>query len=172
MDHSFSKTDCKYVTNKEYIENFKNKVDEQLENLNKIFDQLQEIAKNDILKDITKENAIEESSANIGRYQRWLDRLYNRKIKLNKNETILKRIRSEIKHYYKYNSDISDSIKSETALKNYVEGNGCYLALEEYVQNERALVEFIEGTVKNLHNRNFTIKNIIEMWGYELGIIK
>ncbi|MFW6130959.1 MAG: recombination mediator protein UvsY [Atribacterota bacterium] len=171
MDHSFSKN-CKYVTNKDFIKNFVDQIDNLKEKLDENFNKLRKIAEDDILKDINKENAIEEASANISRYQRWLDRFYKLKIDLNNHETKLKKIRSELRHHYKYNSDISDSIKSDTALKSYIEGNLCYLKYNEYIENKKVLVEFVEGTIKNLHNRNFTIKNIIEMWGYELGIVK
>jgi len=159
---------CKWVTNEEFIKKFLKRMKEGIEQLDEKIDKYKEAAEEDF-NSITKENVIEESNANIGKYQRWLDRLLRNKLDLNKLINKKNKMETEIYHYYRNNCDLSDKIKYDSTANKYVQANDCFISLNELIMNKKALINFIEGIVQNLHNRNFTIKNIISVWTAELG---
>jgi RNAse (barnase) inhibitor barstar len=86
MDHTFSNT-CRWVQDKEFIKKYVEKIQDAKNNLDTLFDELKEQIEKDLCT-VTKENVIEESTANISKYQRWIDRLYQVQTKVNK---VLKR---------------------------------------------------------------------------------
>jgi len=160
---------CKYVTDKSFIDSYVQKVTSLQEKLDTTFEEYIEQAKKDTSY-ITKEIVMEELNANIGKFQRWLERLYSSKKLLNDLEAKLQKMETQIFHYYKFCSDFSTSLKYDSAVTRYVDANECRLALYELIKNYKALIEFIENTAKNLNNRNYTIKNIIDVWTHELGL--
>jgi hypothetical protein len=158
---------CKWVTDKDHIESYSKKLSQSKQKQDDRYKNLLEVAENDFCE-VNRENIQEETMANIGKYQRWIDRLYQEKKVFNTIKQKKNQMEGELYHYYKFNCDFN--IKTEAAISKYISANKCYIALSELMDNQKSLIEFVEGLVQNLHNRNFAIKNVITLWCSELGI--
>lgn len=167
MDYMNGK--CKWME-KEVIEKYLEKTEAVTAKIMDKFEKLSDKAKEE-LNEVTKDNVVAESTANIGKYQRWLDTLFNQRKFLNDLKSKKTKMMGEIYHYYKFNSDFKDRLKSDTAINKYIEKHDCYNAINEVVKLQEALVLYLEGTVQNFHSRNFAIKNIISAWAAEIGIL-
>lgn len=173
MTHSMDGKKCKWVSDKEFKIKYLNQIKKAREKQDKRFETFQEIIIKEIYEcNISEVDIDKELDANIGKYQRWIDRLKDARDTFVNLELKLKKMDCEIFHYYKFNCDFSTSLKYGSDIKKYVESNECYQALYELLQNQKALLEFIEGTIKNLNNRGFAIKNYIDCKKIDLGIIQ
>lgn len=159
---------CKWMKD-EYIKQYISKVEKVTGHILTKFEKLSAQATEDLCE-LTRDNVVPESSANIGKYQRWLDRLFEERKTLNDFKFKKTKMFGELYHHYKFNSDIKDRLRSDNAINKYVEKHDCFIAISEIVKMQESLVLYIEGTVQNLHSRNFAIKNIIAAWSAELGI--
>lgn len=160
---------CKWESNQSYKEKFIKQTEQVSEKIEEKFEKLLELSTEEI-SPITKENALEETTANIGKYQRWLERLYRERQNLFKFKSKCDKIENELYHYFKFNSDLRDKLKSDASINRYINANDCCIAMKEVIRKQEAVIEFIQGTVHNMNSRNFAIKNIIEIWKAELGL--
>lgn len=151
------------------IKAYEEKLAQHLEEVNLGFEKLNELVEED-LKPIDKDKLIEESNRNISKYHRYLSKLTEYKLKMKTYKERLASMEAELVDYYKFNWDKSTKLSSNDLISKYVHGHRVYIALNSLVRSHEIIIEHLEGVVNNFSQRNWTIKNIIEIRKLELGL--
>jgi len=106
-------------------------------------------------------NLIVECRNAINITQKYLEYYYQQKRKLNKLKTYLSKVEGEKFNYFKNEFEIN--ITSSQDIQKFINKDGKYLNAKDAVDEQSALVEFLEGVVKQFNGRQWMIKNIIEV---------
>lgn len=152
----------------EIVQKYVQKLEGVLEEHAKKFEKLQEEVETD-LQPIDKTELVSETNKNIALYQRWITMLSKYKMTLMQYDAKLQNMEGELFDFYRFHWDRSTKL-TETAIARYVYAHPCYSALNNLVKLVKIVISYLESVVQNFNNRNFAIKNIIEVRKMELGI--
>lgn len=164
-----SQTLMKYEK-KELIEKYSNKIKKIIDKSIEEYKSLT-LEINDELTPIQKTNMVGESNRNIHLYHKYLSRLTEEKITLNDYKSNRDKIEGELFDYYRNHSDISSSLRSESAISKYVYAHPCFNAINRLVKTHETLVQFLEYVITMIRDRGFMIKNVIESVKIEMGMM-
>lgn len=152
----------------EVVQKYAQKLEAILEKQAEEFKKLQEEVETE-LKPIDKTELVAETNKNIALYQRWITVLSRYKMTLMQYDTKLEHMEGELFDFYRFHWDRSTKL-TETAISKYVYAHPCYMALNNLVKLVKIVISYLESVVQNFNNRNFAIKNIIEVRKMELGL--
>jgi hypothetical protein len=111
----------------------------------------------------------QESDRNISKYHTYLSKTFDEKRKLASLRGKKDEIDGELNDYYRFNWDKSTKL-SETAIGKYVMSHPVYMAINNLVKDQEAVVSYLDGVVTGFRDRGFAIKNMIEMRKIEMGM--
>ena len=129
------------------------------------------IAKNDILNEINRTNIDVEMQKNISIHQKWVEYLLKEKQFYTKIGSEYDKIEAMLYNDLRYNSDIRDSLKNQKDYDFQLKLDSIYLKMHMARDNQKTLIEFVTNTCQIIYNKNFTMKNIYEVWKADLGLM-
>jgi hypothetical protein len=129
------------------------------------------IAKKDTHNDINRTNIDEEMKKNISLHQKWVDYLFKEKTFFTKISSEYDRIEAMIYNDLKYNSDIRDSLKNQKDYDYQLKMDSVFLKMRLNIDNQKNLTEYVKEICQILYNKNFTMKNMYEVWKADLGLM-
>lgn len=152
----------------QYSAEYSKKIKQVSESISKKFDEFQKQVELD-LTPIDKSELALETNRNISLLHKYLTRYAEEKMQLLNYEKKMDSIKAELFHFFRFDWDRSTKL-TESAIAKYVEGHECYIELNSLIQLQKILNNYIEGVIDTLRNRNFAIKNIIDVKKMELNI--
>lgn len=163
MDYNVEKYESRTAIN-EYVL----KINEQLKNLEKNFDALKAELKED-LKAIDSTNLISEQNKNIALLHKYMSRLAEEKYTNMKIQKVCDAMEAELMDYYKFRWDKSTKLTSTEVMK-LVSAHECFVVITKYLYLSEIINDHIENMISVFKDRNYAIKNIIEVRKMELGL--
>lgn len=97
----------------------------------------------------------------INKTQRFIEEYYKQKRQLEKIELHLKKVRGELFEFYKTKFEIK--LSSASDINTFIEKDSRYQKTYEYFIELRANMDFLERTIKNMSNKVFALKNLVEL---------
>lgn len=146
-----------------------------VDNVNKVIEKIREfriqiIAKAEsYLTDINRTELIAETNRNISAHHTFCTILSEQRMKLSQYENKLSAIEGDLFNYYRFDWDRSTKL-SETAISKYVYAHDCYLVINNLIDEQKITINYISDVIDVLKNRNFAIKNIIDVKKMELNL--
>jgi hypothetical protein len=154
--------------NPEKVKAYVEKVSKANEELNEKFKKLQEEVEKDLCV-IDKDRLAEEANRNISKYHRYVTKLAEERMNASKTKNTRSQYEAELFDYYRFNWDKSTKL-TESAIQKYVYGHQIYLAISSFLINIEIIIQYLESIVEAFAQRNWTIKNIIEVKKIDLGL--
>lgn len=160
--------DVKKYESREVINDYVLKINKHIAELEERFKMLKEETSLDI-KAIDATNLISEQNKNIAQLHKYLSRAAEEKYTYKKILSVCERIEAELIDYYKFKWDRSTKLTS-TEVMRYVEAHECYAVINKYLNLAEIINNFLDGIIALFRDRNYAIKNIIEVRKIELGL--
>ena len=160
--------DVKKYESSEQVEKYVKKMSENIGELEKKYENLKTSISSD-LKDIDQTNLISEQNKNISLLHKYMTILSEERYTYQKIKNVASTIDGELNDYYRHHWDKSTKL-SETAITKYVQAHKCYIAINNYLKLCENINNHLENIVSIFKDRNYAIKNIIEVRKIELGI--
>jgi CHAD domain-containing protein len=121
-------------------------------------EQLKEIAKD--VAPVNEFDIIAECQNSPNVTQKYLEWVFQQKRRLKKLKRMLNQLEGQLYQYYKCDFEITLSNSSD--IMRFVWKDKKYITMKEAYDDQESLVEFLEETVKNLKNKSFMLRNIID----------
>ena len=154
--------------NSQYSTKYTEKINEVANGISKKFEEFQKQVEID-LTPIDKTELVTETNRNISLLHKYITRYAEEKMQLLNYEKKMDSVKAELFHFFRFDWDRSTKL-TESAISKYVEGHECYVALNSLIELQKILNKYIEDVIETLRNRNFSIKNIIDVKKMELNI--
>lgn len=157
----------KYESN-EIITKYVEKMQKNTKDLEESFAHLKtEIAAD--LRDIDKAELVPEQNRNIHCLHKYMTRLSEEQYTYKKIKAAASKIEAELMDYYRFNWDKSTKL-TESAVTKYALNHRCYIAINDYMKLSETINNHLENIISIFKDRNYAIKNIIEIRKIELGL--
>jgi hypothetical protein len=160
--------DIKKYESSEQVEKYTKKMSANIEELEKKFEALKNSIGSD-LKEIDQTNLISEQNKNISMLHKYMTILAEEKYTYQKIKNVAAVIDGELNDYYRHHWDKSTKL-TEVAITKYVQSHKCYIAINNYLKLSENINNHLENVVSIFKDRNYAIKNIIEVRKIELGL--
>lgn len=157
----------KYEKN-DLITAYETKIKSLIEETDKNYTEMRKEA-NDDMDDIDSTDLVKEQNKNMKLYQKYINKYAELKLTFAKVKQKHTTMEAELYDYYRFNWDKSTKL-TETAISKYVASHRCFIQLSAYVELLKNIIDFIEKNIEGYKNRNYAIKNIIEVRKIELGM--
>jgi hypothetical protein len=137
-------------------------IDQYNEEFKEKLDKLQEEAKADIaFGDMDEKGTHSEIIRNISNYQKWVDKLAKQEQLVKRAYNALNRIYGSL--YEDCRSDRVDiAMRGRSEIDSWICRQPKYAKAKSYLNDLETIQKFMERTIENLKNRNYSIKNIME----------
>lgn len=160
--------DVRKYESRDIINEYVLKINKHITELEERFKILKEETNVDI-KSIDSTNLILEQNKNIAQLHKYLSRAAEEKYTYKKIESVCAKIQAELIDYYKFKWDRSTKLTA-TEVMRYVEAHECYTVINKYLNLAEVINTFLDGIISLFRDRNYAIKNIIEVRKIELGL--
>lgn len=155
--------------NKEYVAKYIDKVKEAIKSLDEKFEKYKEASEEEISKPLDKTELISEVNKTISMLHRYITKLADESITLEKYKDKLVTMESELYDYFRFHWDKSTKL-TEGAISKYVEGHEIYRNLNSVVVIQKGIVTYLQNVVDAIKSRHFSIKYAIDVKKMELNI--
>ena len=160
--------DVKKFETLELVEGYVSKLNSAKKDLEDKFEILKKSVEIDLCH-IDETNLIQEQNKNISKLHKYITIVSEEKYTYKKISNVQAGIRNELYDYYKFNWDKSTKL-TESAINTYIEGHKCYIAIDTYLALSENINKYLENVISIFKDRNYAIKNIIEVRKIELGL--
>jgi hypothetical protein len=121
------------------------------------------------LTPIDKTELAVEVNRNISLLHRYITKYSEEKFQLSDYENKMESLEGELFDYYRFHWDKSTKL-TESAISKYVYSHIAHINLQNLVKLQKIIIDYLENVIETLRNRNFAIKNIIDVKKMELNI--
>lgn len=121
------------------------------------------------LKDIDETELIKEQNKNIHYLHKYITRLAEEQYTFKKIKSSASKMEAELLDYYRFHWDKSTKL-SETAISKYATNHACYMAVNDYMKLAEIINSYLENIISTFKDRNYAIKNMIEVRKINLGM--
>lgn len=119
---------------------------------------------------IDETNLVSESNKAIQGYSKYSLKYTDAKSNYITLNVKINELRGHLYDYYKFNWDKSTKI-TDGAVEKYILSHPLYNKLFILLENQKNLLDLLERTLEYFKNKNFTIKNMIEIRKINLGMM-
>jgi oligoribonuclease NrnB/cAMP/cGMP phosphodiesterase (DHH superfamily) len=93
--------------------------------------------------------------------QRYIEELYKQKRKLKQLERFVKKVKGELFQHYK--NDFEIKLTSSSDVMTFVERDKKYQTAKRHYDDLETIVDFLDRTIKNMNNKAWTLRNMVEL---------
>lgn len=104
---------------------------------------------------------VRENASYVNRTQVYIEEYYKQSRKLSSLDLMVKEKKAHLLIFYKRDFEIK--LTSMTDIMTMIEGDPKFQKLMKYYNEQKSVVEYLQQTIKNMQQKSYALKNLIEL---------